>query len=118
MKSSKGEESDAKARKRGTRTEAEVEEVLGNYRKSGLKVSEYARRSGVSAPSLYGWLRVRRARATNAAAKGFASVVLASGEHEGGMVTLRTATGWQVEVSGMGASYVAVLFKELISCLR
>ena len=38
----------------------EVDAVLAEYRESGLKVREFARRTGVPATSLYGWLRTRK----------------------------------------------------------
>lgn len=101
------------------RNASQIEAIVGDYRASGLKVQEYARRTGIPAVSLYGWLRRRQTKAERIGrAEGFATAVIGGGMQSGGLVTLRTAMGWQVEVSGQEAGYVAALIKELLPCLR
>lgn len=120
MNPTENEEEKAPRQRQAARRSAEqIEAIIGDYRASGLKVREYARRTGISAVSLYGWLRRGQSMAERRGrTEGFAAVVLAGGVQTGGLVTLRTAMGWQVEVSGQEAGYVAALIKELLPCLR
>lgn len=112
--------SPSEPRKEGKRrSEEEVEALLAEHEASGLRVSEFARRRQIPAQSIYGWLRARKNEATEGHRAGFASVVVSGrGIPGAGVVTMRVALGWSVEVSGMDAQYVATLFKALMPCSR
>ncbi len=106
--------------KRGVRrSEEEITALLSEYKASKQRVSEFARARQLPAQSVYGWLRARGESAKGSQAAGFASVVVRTGVGNGsGVVTLRAALGWSVEVSGVDAQYVATLFKALLPCSR
>jgi hypothetical protein len=112
--------SPSEPRKEGKRRSAEeVTALLAEHEASGMRVSEFARLRQIPAQSMYGWLRARKKEATGAHSAGFASVVISGrGIPGAGVVTLRAALGWSVEVSGMDAQYVAALFKALMPCSR
>jgi len=112
-------ETEAKQGRAGRRSREEIDLLVSEYERSGLSVRAFARERQLAAPSLYGWLRARRVLGSESRGGGFASVVLAGGPcRSAGVSTLRTAMGWQIEVSGMEASYVAELFKAMLPCLR
>lgn len=103
----------------GRRSEEEIAALLAEHEASGLRVSEFARQREIPAQSIYGWLRTRKKEQGEVQASGFASVIISGRGGLGpGVVTLRAALGWSVEVSGMDAQYVASLFKALMPCSR
>ena len=102
-----------------------MEALVARYRQGGQGVPAFAREHGVTAATVYRWLAVVKAEGGgNVVARpvaGFARVVMKSPAPAlpgAGVVTLRTAQGWALEVSGMEARYVGALIREVLPCLR
>ena len=105
-------------RRRATRrtTAAEREEILREYRESGLSRREFARRRGINPLTFHGWFRKRAAIPGGSGKTAFVRVAVKAGPENGPALSAEYTSGVRIRMEGLSLRQAAELLREVAAC--